>query len=246
MKQRKLKFSLSKSPLTIYEHPEYDEKFIIGVDTSGGVGLDYTVASVLGCRIPFVQKAIWRSNLIRPAAAAEEIAKLGWYYNNAMMAVESNAMGAGLLSCLLDTHKYTRIYRKEEQLDADPNISDKFGWATTQTSKNLLITEFQQSLREKAIVLHDETTIKEFCNYVYLKKQDWNPNRILKTGAITGLYDDCVIATMLALHVARLYPQSPRPKSEPKLSGDVAQQRSMMKKFMDSIRAGPKQIGEVV
>lgn len=247
LRRREFKFNLSESaPLTTYEHPEDDEKFIVGVDTGGGVGLDYTVGCVLGCRIPFRQKAVWRSNLIRPAAAAEEIAQLGWYYNNALLVVESNSMGAGLLSCLLDVHKYARIYRKEEQLDSDPSVSDKFGWATTQTSKNLLLTEFQQSLRENGIILHDETTIKEFCNYVYLQKQKWNPSQILKTGAMKGMNDDCVIAAMLALHVARLYPQSPRPKSAPSLSADVAQQRAMMKKFMDEIRAGHKETGRVV
>lgn len=214
------------------------------MDTGGGVGLDYTVGCVLSNRMPFEQVANWRSNKIRPAAAAEKIAELGWYYNNAFMTIESNAMGAGLLDCLLHTHKYSKVYRKEEQLDSDPNISDKFGWATTQTGKYLLLTEFQQAWREKAIILNDPTTVEEFCNYVYLKKQKWNPNQILKTGAIEGLHDDCVIATMLALHAARLYPQEakPRHKKGPKLSVDMTQQRTMMaefhKKLVNRIKSG--------
>ena len=147
-------------------------------------------------------------------------------------------MGAGLLDCLVHIHKYTRIYRKEEQLDSDPSVSDKFGYATTQTGKYLLITEFQQAWRDNAIILHDKTTLEEFCNYVYLKKQNWNPNLILKTGALTGLTDDCVIAGILALHCAKLYPQAPRPKKPegPKLTGDQTRQRRMLSDFMEKIK----------
>ena len=158
------------------------------------------------------------------------MAELGWHYNNALMSVESNTIGAGLLDVLIHTHNYSRIYRKEEQLDTDPNVSDKLGYATTQTSKYLLLAEFQQAWRDKAIVLHDPTTVNEFCNYVYLRKQNWNANLILKTGAIQGMHDDAVIATMLALHAARLYPQAPKPKGPvgPKLSADQSQMRRML------------------
>jgi len=237
MKHRKLIFRPCNAPLIVYEHPEPDTQYTVGVDTSGGVGLDYSVFSVLSNRMPFEQVAIWRSNKIRPAAAAEQLAELGWYYNNALMTVESNAIGAGLLDVLVHTHRYSRVYRKEEQLDTDPSVSDKLGYATTQTGKYLLLAEFQQAWRDKAIILHDRTTVEEFCNYVYLKKQNWNSNLILKTGAIAGMHDDCVIATMLALHAARLYPQSPRPKTAPgpKLSADQNQMRRMLDKHMKTV-----------
>lgn len=250
MKHRKFKFRPCDAPLTVYCHPEPDTEYTIGVDTGGGVGLDYSVFSVLSNRMPFEQVSIWRSNKIRPAAAAEQLAELGWYYNNALMTVESNAIGAGLLDVLVHTHRYSRIYRKEEQLDSDPNVSDKLGWATTQTGKYLLLAEFQQAWRDKAIILHDSITVEEFCNYVYLKKQNWNANLILKTGAIVGFHDDCVIATMLALHAARLYPQSPRPKKPqgPKLSADQNKQRRMLERHMDKIkeRCSKKQLIEVM
>jgi hypothetical protein len=139
---------------------------------------------------------------------------------------------------LVSTHKYTNIYRKEEQLDTDPNVSDKFGWATTQTGKYLLIVQSQQAFRDNAIILHDRITIEEFCNYVYLKKQTWNPNQILKTGAIQGLHDDCVIATILALHAARMYPQTPKPKPRrgPKLTEDQAAQRKLFSAFAEKLK----------
>lgn len=206
----------------------------MGIDTGGGVGLDYTVGVVLDCHLPFEQCAIWQSNKIRPAEAAELLANMGQYYNNAFATVESNAIGAGLLDVLLHTHKYSNIYRKEEQLDSDPHVSDKFGWATTQTGKHLLLTEFQQAWREKAIILHDRTTIEEFCNYVYLKKQKWNPNQILKTGAIEGMHDDCVIATMLALHAAKLWPQEGKTKKSATLKN--SQYATMLDRFTKKLK----------
>ena len=79
MRRRNFIFSPNdRSPLTIYEHPESDTEYTIGIDTGGGVGLDFSVGFVLSNRIPFEQVAIWRSNQIRPAAAAEKLAEVGW------------------------------------------------------------------------------------------------------------------------------------------------------------------------
>jgi hypothetical protein len=228
----KPKFSLSPDgELFIYEHPELDTRYTIGIDTGGGVGLDYTVGCILSNRLPFEQVAIWRSNKKRTAHAAEELARLGRYYNRAMIIPETNAMGFGLASCLIDNYRYTNVYSKEEHLDRDPHISDKLGWATTQTGKHLLITEFQQAWRERAIILHDKQTIEEFCRYIYIENKD-------KTGATEGLHDDCVIATLLALHGARCYPQESRTKPQKQsLSTDVLQARRMMERFSDKIRS---------
>lgn len=240
MKQRNFKFSpKTRTPLTVYGEPEKGDKYTIGIDTGGGVGLDYTVGVVLSNRLPFEQKAIWRSNKLRPAIAAEELAKLGWYYNNAFLVIESNAMGAGLLSCIADTHKYSNLFRKPEQLDVDPNVSDKLGWATTQTGKFLLITELQQAFREDALVLHDKTTVEELCQYIYIEDK-------AKTGTAAGLHDDCVIALMLALYGARLYPQKPKPKPKLQVHPDKAQEHAMMKKFMDWVKSPKKKEGLVM
>lgn len=186
------------------------------------------------------QVAIWWSNQIRPAEAAERLAEVGWYYNTAMAIIENNAVGAGLLDNFVRTHKYSRIYRKEEWLDSDPSVSDKFGITTTQTGKHLLLVEFQQIWRDNAIILHDYDTIVELCNFVYLKKQNWSPNQILKTGALQGMKDDRVISLLLALHAAMLYLQAPKPKIPKKdlsgLSIDQKQHQRIMKEFMKEIQ----------
>lgn len=231
-KQHKYKFAvIEKAPLIIYRHPDPDEKCTIGVDSSAGVGLDYTVFNVLSNRIPFEQLAVWRSKIIKPAEAAEELVALGWYYNEALLIIETNTIGAAVQDAVLTSHKYGRCFRRDERLDVDPSISDKFGWPTTQTSKWLLIRETQQALKDNEIILHDRTTIEELCNYVYIEDKS-------KTGAAEGLHDDCVISLMLAFHGAKLWPQKPKPKTtiRQKLSADAAQQRAMMKKFMERIQ----------
>lgn len=127
---------------------------------------------------------------------------------------------------ITDTYRYHNCYQKEERLDSDPNISGKYGWATTQTVKWMLIREFQQALEHKEVILNDLMTVDELCQYVY--KEDKN-----KTGAAEGLNDDCVIAVLLAFHAARLFPQAKKktvekPKGNPQHTG-------LMKRFMDDI-----------
>ncbi len=237
---KKYKFSLtSESPLQIWQHPEAGTKYTIGVDAATGVGKDWTVFNVLSNRLPFEQVANYRAK-VSVVDASKELVNLGWYYNTAMLVIETRFPGNAVQDAAILTYRYSNNYRQEEHLDADPSISDKFGICTTESLKWLLINGLQEVLKNNELILNCTRTIDEILNFVY--KEDKS-----KTGAVEGLNDDEVISLMLAVRGAKMYPQKPKPKP-PKtpLSVDVAQQRAMMKKFMDEIRNPQRQIGTVV
>lgn len=236
--QHKYRFELtSESPLKIYEHPEEGTKYTVGVDAATGVGADWTVFNVLSNRLPFTQVANYRTkNSV--VTAAKDLVELGWYYNTALLVIETRFPGNAVQDAAILTYKYPNNYRQEEHLDADPSISDKFGICTTETLKWLLIRDLQDVLKNNELILNCPQTIDEILNFIY--KEDKS-----KTGAVEGLNDDEVIALMLAVRGAKTYPQNPRPKTKPSLSADVSQQRSIMKKFMDDVR-NPKQTIEAV
>jgi len=227
-----------ESPLQIWHYPEKGTKYTIGVDAATGVGPDWTVFNVLSNRLPFEQVANYRAK-ISVVEAGKELNDLGRYYNTALMVIETRFPGNAIQDALILTYKYPRNYRQEEHLDADPNISDKFGICTTESIKWLLINGLQEVLKNNELILNCPHTIDEVLNFVY--KEDRS-----KTGAAEGLNDDEVISLMLAVRGAKTYPQKPKPKSKPQLSADIAQQRALMKKFMDEIRAGPERIGRIM
>jgi hypothetical protein len=79
------------------------------------------------------------------------------------------------------------------------DISDKYGFRTTESSKWLLINEMQLALSEGGIILHDPVTISEMMNFVYIHSKH-------QASAADGFNDDTVMALMMAYHGAKLYP----------------------------------------
>jgi hypothetical protein len=219
-----------RGPLLIWEHPEVGMKYSLGADAATGVGKDWTVFSVLRNTIPLVQVARYRAK-INTVDASCHMVDLGWYYNRALIVCETNYPGNALVDGAVVTHKYPNMYQSEDRLDADPGVSSKFGITTTQASKWLFIRETQEMLQKGQLVLNDKDTLEEFCNFVYLEDKS-------KTGAAEGMNDDCVMATMLAVHGAILYPvRIQKVERGQRIEGEnanVAQQRKMLHQYFEN------------
>ena len=82
----------------IYEQPNINKKYIIGVDTALGGGHDYSVIQVV--RIDSIksleQVAIYRSNAIHPSDFAHVVVAISQYYRS-MCIIENNADCGGIL-----------------------------------------------------------------------------------------------------------------------------------------------------
>ena len=233
-----LKFQpIENGQLTIYKEPEPKEKYTIGIDTSTGLSKDFSVMQVITNRLPFEQVAVYRAkeSVIDVAKWAD---MLGRYYNKAFIVCETNYPGNAVQDALVMTYRYPSNYQAEQHLDESPNVSSKFGFATTQASKWLIIRETLEALKNDEIIFNDEHTLDEFGSYVYIEDKT-------KTGAAQGLNDDCVMAFMLAIHGALQRPERPRPKID-KPSDVNRQHRAMMDKFMKSIRQTEKKEYNIV
>jgi hypothetical protein len=175
----------------------------MGIDASTGLDNDFSAAQIFCNCLPFEQVAI-----LRIKAPVNDFTRmcnlLGRLYNNAFNVCEINYPGNSVQDQLNEFYEYPNSYRPEEHLDIDPNVSDKFGFRTSEASKWLLINEFQLALERRDIILHDPVTISEFYNFVYVGSKR-------KAGAAEGFCDDTVMSAMLAYHGAKLYPMV-RPK----------------------------------
>ena len=184
--------------LKVYKEPDKDMIYSIGIDASTGLADDYSCIQVLTNSVPFTQVACFRAKW--PVAKVTEMAdKIGRWYNTALICCEINYPGNSIQDALLNYYGYPRNYKAEQHLDEDPSISPKFGFRTTETSKWMLIHEMQTVVTEKNLKINDKDTIYEMSKYVYKGSSR-------KAGAAQGFNDDTVMALMLALHIARLYP----------------------------------------
>lgn len=191
--------------LRVFNLPEPGMQYSMGVDASTGLSHDYSVAQVLTNTAPCEQVAIFRAKVPVNQVSAF-VNSLGRFYNEALNICEVNYPGNAVQDALLQYYQYPRNYQPETHLREDVDISNKYGFRTTELSKWLLIQETQMGLACGGIIIHDPVTISEFENFVYQARKS-------RASAAAGFTDDCVMALMFAYHGVKLYPFV-RPKKE--------------------------------
>jgi hypothetical protein len=223
---------IENGPLALWSFPEKDTRYTMGIDAATGVGQDWTVFQVLCNRQPFEQVARYRAK-VDTVAGSRAMVELGRYYNNAMLVIETRFPGNAYADAAAVQYRYPKLYRKDEYMDIDPNVSDKFGITTTQPDKWRFIREITEQFAAGNFIPHlnDPITLDEILNYIYIEDKS-------KTGAAQGLNDDCVDALMLAVHGVALYPQDPKAKQKKRLTEEVAHQRYLMDKFAKRLKQG--------
>lgn len=175
--------------LTVYTPPEPGVPYVVGGDIAEG-GLDWSVGQVID-NVTGEQVATWRGH-VDTDVFAKEMFKLGHYYNEALISIETN----------FDTHpvkelqrlRYRRQFRREEIDRITNRKQEKSGFKTTSTTRPHIIGELVQIVREETELINDLTTLDEMLTFVR--------NETGKPEAQQGRHDDTVLALAIA-HNAR-------------------------------------------
>lgn len=180
--------------LSIWKSPDFDEKFIIGADVSLGVGQDYSVAVVLNSKRQVV--ALYRDNHVDPAVFGRDLFYLGRYFNNALLAVESNSMGVSTLQKLKEM-KYVNLYYQTQIANLTDEDGLRLGFRTTSASKPAIISNLKNWIDNDEIAIWSRDVVNELRDYVSDDKG--------KTNASKGSTDDSVMALAIAAEVYRTH-----------------------------------------
>lgn len=173
----------------IYQIPKVGERYYIGVDTSEGLGRDYSTCVVLNKDGEEV--AMFKNNKIKPYEFAEIVNKLGHYYNKAYLTVEKASGGHSVIERLRYTFKYMNM-AKYKSYDQFNRVQWQVGFDTNNKTKSLIINDFRESFDKGQLLLHSADTLEE------MKVFEVNDNGSM--GAMSGYHDDLVMATALALN----------------------------------------------
>jgi len=188
--------------LKVWRRPsDVTEVFAIGVDTAEGIvetdknDPDFSTACVLDRNAFQVAEIQCR---LEPDVFSVEVKMLGIYYNSALIGVERNKDGFGVL-LKLKGYGYTNLYSQED-FDPDRKIKvKKLGWVTGPISKPMLIGYGDELIRNLKVSIKSEFLIKELMTYVV--------NSNSSTGAEEGCHDDLVMAFMIALWMLKYVPE---------------------------------------
>jgi len=180
--------------IEIFKYPTFEDSFAIGADVSLGVGKDYSSCVVMNNQKEIC--AVYRNNTIDPSQFGDLLFYLGRYYNNALLAVESNSMGIATLNRLTQM-KYVNMYYQTKMANVSKEEGSRIGWRTTSASKPAIIGFLKNAIEQEEILIPSRTIIGELMNYVSTDNG--------KTNASSGYNDDTVIALAIVLEVIRTH-----------------------------------------
>jgi hypothetical protein len=169
--------------MTVWLPATAGRQYIIGVDAAGGGSEgDYACAQVID-RDLGMQCAELHGHFT-PMELARRVAALGKKYENALLAVERNNHGYGVLAHLKDMG-YERLFQQGGQ----------DGWLTSMVTRPAMIENLAAIVVAQPELLHSPRLLGELRTFV--RHADGN------TAAAVGAHDDCVMAMAIALAVRR-------------------------------------------
>jgi hypothetical protein len=177
--------------LTIYRKPSSDlswGKYFVGGDPTHTTMGDNACAQVINRRT-YEQVATWNGK-IDPMTFAEELAKLGAYYNHATISTEIEGPGYATIGRLVEID-YPHIWRNRWADKTPGKLSETMGWSTTFKRKEWAIGWLIKLIADLDITIHDAKTYDEMRNYITLPAGGYGP-------ADNSGYDDCVMALAIA------------------------------------------------
>lgn len=161
--------------LQVWFPPLAGKEYLVAVDTAGG-GADGDFAAVqviemsTGLQCAELQQRLGTLELARVSAA------LAREYGGAMIAVERNNHGAGVLAYLDSVERYARVYEQ----------GGVAGWLTTAGSKPGMVSRMGVLLVESPTLFWSRRLLGECRTFVSMAGG--------RTGAVSGAQDDCLMA----------------------------------------------------
>jgi hypothetical protein len=161
--------------LQVWLPPIAGKEYVVAVDTAGGgADGDYAAVQVIeresGMQCAELQQKLGTLELAKVSA------ELAREYGGAVIAVERNNHGAGVLAYLDSVERYARVYEQ----------GGVAGWLTTAGSKPGMVSRMGALLVESPGMFFSKRLLGECRTFVSMVGG--------KTGAVNGAHDDCLMA----------------------------------------------------
>ena len=171
----------------IFAEPEPNAKYVIGADTSEGVGKDRSGAVIREYKTHKHMATI--TGQYTTWDFARELNRYGRKYNNAELGVERNNHGHSVIQALLNEYSYPNLYRA-------PDL--RYGWVTSPASRTPMLDELQDIHRNGTWSTPDRLVLEEFKSFIV--------NDAGRAEAKRGAHDDLVIAEAICWAVRQTIP----------------------------------------
>lgn len=180
---------------TVYENPMPGHSYVITVDVSRGKGLDYSAFQIIDVTsVPYKQVAVFKNNIISPRDFATFIVTSAKLYNDAMILVEVNDLGAQVSDIIYYDYEYENLIFTEsagtrgKRVSINGNKTADKGIRTTTNIKSTGCSMLKLLIEQRKLIINDLATIDELATFSKKGKS---------YEAETGKHDDLVMCLVL-------------------------------------------------
>jgi len=191
--------------LLIFKKPEKGKDYFIGVDVATGRATDYSAFTVMDRQGDEV--AVFKGRI--PTNRLRDIVMgIGMEYNQALLAIEANDVGEGVVSGAQE-RGYPNLYYTEQLLkekrNSKPIVKKVPGWFTTRANRSLIIDGLEEDIRETTIDVKDPFFVTEAYTFIYDSAN--RPVAMQKGESISGsdatYTDDAIIGKCICNHIRK-------------------------------------------
>mgnify|MGYP001617758082 CR=1 FL=1 len=161
----------------------------IVTEMEGGKERDASCIQVLD-KTTYEQAACWLGR-VDPDVLGRIVETIARFYNNAFVGVERNSIGLTTIIALRDLNYPNLYYRERMGLSSGDKMTAEIGWVTDVRTKELLVNETTNLLRDRRIKIYDDKTVGEMMSYV--RDASGHAN------AAKSAFDDRVVSFMIAV-----------------------------------------------
>lgn len=178
-------------PLTVYRKPDKRCQYVIGGDTAEGLSTgDSSTMVVINVQTRDID-AIYEGK-IEPFEFSDHLYRVGAYYNNALLAVESNKDGRWV-NDNLSRAGYPNLYFREVMDDITKETGKLFGWLTNTVTRDPMLTELKMQFTKRDMPYMPLLT--EMMTFIRNKRN--------RPEASSGKHDDVIIAAAIGYEVLK-------------------------------------------
>ncbi|MBQ8840042.1 MAG: hypothetical protein IJ004_06695 [Clostridia bacterium] len=165
---------------------EEKKPYVIGADTAG-IGKDFFAAKVLD-NTTGICVATLRKRKMDEDVFAKQLYCLGRYYNDALIAVETNYSRHPVR--VLRKLGYPNIYLSKGKTNTQDRYDSYYGFLTTAVSRPIILANLVEVMRENIRLETDRVTLFEMLHFVR--------HSTGKYSACEGSHDDLIMASAIA------------------------------------------------
>ena len=162
----------SKDNLDILEQPKKENFYFISVDTSRGVGGDFSAFTVIDTTVyPFKVVAKYKDNKIAPLLYPSIIQKVAKDYNNAYILVEINDIGQQVADILYNELEYENMMwvgsdARYGQYLSSSGKNANLGVRTSKQVKSIGCSTLKALVENNKLLIFDKDIISELSTFI--------------------------------------------------------------------------------